>query len=182
IVGTDVEEAVRDFFSGHQMPESFTSTFIILIPKTSGPSFWSDYRPISLCNVTNKIISKILNSRLAPLLPHLVSPNQSGFIKDRVISDNILLAQEMIHDISHANRKRTPNLVLKLDMAKAYDRVEWSFLRKVLFWMGFPNHWINFVEACVEHCTFSVLINGRPMTFFPSTRGLRQGDPLSPSL
>ncbi|GER44467.1 retrotransposon protein [Striga asiatica] len=83
IVETDVEEAVVDFFSGHRMPKSFTATSIVLIPKRPSPSYWFDYRPISLCNVTNKIVSKILNGRLAPLLPSLVSPNQSGFIKDR---------------------------------------------------------------------------------------------------
>ncbi|CAA0811982.1 Unknown protein, partial [Striga hermonthica] len=182
IVEPDVEEAMLDFFSGHRMSDSFTSTSVVLIPKRPNPSSWSDYRPISLCNVTNKLISKILNGRLSPLLPSLISPNQSGFVKDRVISDNILLAQEMIHDISHADWKRSLNVALKLDMAKAYDRVEWSFLREALARMGFLERWISFFEACVEHCTFSVLVNGSPTDFFPSSRGLRQGDPLSPFL
>ncbi|KAK6115879.1 hypothetical protein DH2020_008148 [Rehmannia glutinosa] len=118
---TDVEDAVVDFFSGNLMPSTFTATSIVLIPKVPHPRKWTEFRPISLCDVTNKIISKIMNARLVSILPLIVSPNQSGFTPGRVISDNILLAQELIHDISLATE--FPNVVMKLDMAKAYDRV-----------------------------------------------------------
>lgn len=180
IIHTDIEQAVVDFFNGNEMPRSFTATTIVLIPKTDHPRSWAEYRPISLCNVTNKIISKILNSRFAPILPSLVAPTQSGFTKGRLISDNILLAQELIQDIG--NHSKHPNVALKLDMAKAYDRVQWPFLHQVLGRMGFPQRWIDYIRNCVEKCWFSVLVNGAPSGFFRSERGLRQGDPLSPTL
>ncbi|KAH6759640.1 hypothetical protein C2S51_000189 [Perilla frutescens var. frutescens] len=152
IVAPDVVVAVLDFSDGFPLPRSFTATTIILLPKQPHPQSWADFHPISLCNVTNKIISKILNARLAPLLHLLLMPNQSGFVQGRLISDNILLAQELIHDLPKAHP--IPNVALKLDIAKAYDR----------------------------NCCFFVLINGYPAGFFHSSRGLRQRDPLSPSL
>ncbi|KAH6782217.1 hypothetical protein C2S51_007510 [Perilla frutescens var. frutescens] len=138
-VCSDVVGAVADFFAGAHMPRSFTATSIILLPKKKRPAAWTDYRPISLCNVTNKIITKILTSRLAPFLPAMLTPNQSGFVKGRLLSDNVLLAQEMIGDL-HISRE-VPNVALKLDMVKAYDRVQWSFLLAVLRHMGFPDQW-----------------------------------------
>ncbi|XP_042016353.1 uncharacterized protein LOC121764387 [Salvia splendens] len=103
-VGRDVIAAVGDFFSGAFIPRSFTATMIVLVPKKPNPVTWRDFRLISLCNVTNKIITKILSSRLAPLLPLVVAPNQSGFIKGRLLSDNALLAQELIHDLGRSSR------------------------------------------------------------------------------
>ncbi|KAL6569244.1 hypothetical protein OROMI_013758 [Orobanche minor] len=164
------------------MPPAFTATSVVWIPKKPLPSCWSDYRPISLCNVTNKIMSKILNARLASVLPLIISPNQSGFVQGWVISDNILLAQELIHDLHVSDIHDVPNLALKLDMAKVYDRVHWQFLREVLVRMGFPDRWILLIRHCVENCTFSILVNSSPAGYFASSRGLRQGDPISPSL
>ncbi|XP_042033147.1 uncharacterized protein LOC121779791 isoform X2 [Salvia splendens] len=180
IISRDVMEAVVDFFQGAQMPRGIAATMIILIPKKKNPTKWTKYRPISLCNVSNKIISKLLTSRMAALLPVLTAPNQSGFVRGRLLSDNVLLAKEMFYEIGKCNP--SPNLVLKLDMAKAYDRVQWPFLLKVLKRMGFSDLWLGMIERCVNPCWFSVLINGSPAGFFKSSRGLRQGDPLSPSL
>ncbi|XP_042065480.1 uncharacterized protein LOC121808994 [Salvia splendens] len=128
----------------------------------------------------NKIISKLLAARLAPLLPRLTVPNQSGFIKGRLISDNVLLAKELFHEIWKG--VTSPNMVLKLDMEKAYDRVQWSFLIKILRKMGFSERGLGLIENCISPCWFSVLINGSVAGFFKSSRGLRQGDPISPSL
>ena len=169
-----------DFFQGAILPRGIAATMIILIPKKKNPTKWTEYRPISLCNVTNKIISKLIATRMAPLLPILTVPNQSGFIKGRLLSNNVLLAKEMFYEIWKSNP--SPNLALKLDMAKAYDRVQWPFLLKVLKKMGFSDMWLGMIERCVNPCWFSVLINGSPADFFKSSRGLRQGDPLSPSL
>lgn len=180
LIGTDVCEAVWDFFDGHQMPASFTATTIVLIPKVVFPSAWSDFWPISLCNVTNKIISKVLTSRLSTMLPDLLAPSQSGFVRGRLISDNILLAQEMVHEIG--TQGCHPNLILKLDMAKAYDRIQWRFLFRVLELRGFPPPLLDMIRRCISLCGFSVLVNGQLSGFFQSTRGLRQGDPLWPTL
>ncbi|PKU73296.1 hypothetical protein MA16_Dca022879 [Dendrobium catenatum] len=82
------------------MPRFFTSTAIVLIPKKDNPEHWRDFRPISLCSFFNKLTSKIIAIRLGALLPRLISPNQSGFVKGRLISDNILLTQELVHDLN----------------------------------------------------------------------------------
>ncbi|KAL0449146.1 UNVERIFIED_CONTAM: putative mitochondrial protein [Sesamum latifolium] len=172
--------ADEDFLSGSTLPLDFTATSIALIPKVKNPTQWRDYRPISLCNTTNKILTKLLNDRIKKILPDLIVPNQSGFVPSRQIHDNILLAQEVIHSISA--HKSDWNVAFKLDMAKAYDRVDWDFLKMVLLQLGFPPQLIRLVSNCITNCWFLVLINGSLSGFFKSTRGLRQGDPLSPTL
>ncbi|KAL2250199.1 UNVERIFIED_CONTAM: hypothetical protein Sindi_2493600, partial [Sesamum indicum] len=151
-VSEDVFCAVSEFFRGIAMPKSFTATTISLIPKTASPVSWSEYRPISLCNVANKIFTKLMFIRLGHVLPKV---------------DNVLLAQELVHSLEL--RRSEENVIFKIDIAKAYDR-------------GFPQHWIDLVVNAVSNCWFSVLVNGEHARFFDSTRGLRQGDPLSPAL
>ncbi|KAI3473655.1 hypothetical protein Pfo_031429 [Paulownia fortunei] len=138
----DVRDAVEDFFSGTPKPRSFTATTLVLIPKTDSPDTWNDFRPISLCNVTNKIITKLLSLRLAKRLPDLIAPSQSGFVQGRLISDNILLAQELIHSID--------------------SRHPMGFLIQSSSEDGFPASWISYVRHCIENCWFTVLINGVP--------------------
>ena len=141
---------------------------------------WKDFRPISLCNVCSKIISKLVSDRLGTVLPALISPWQTGFVPGRGITDNILLTQELVVDLDR--RLRHPNLMLKLDMEKAYDRVEWPFLLFMLRKFGFAEHVVDIIFRLVSNNWFSVLVNGEPSGFFKSTRGVRQGDPVSPGL
>ena len=109
------------FFNVSEIPAGFSHTLLALIPKNPSPQEWSDYRPISLCSNMQKILSKILNDRLALILPGLISKNQSGFVKNRAIIDNILLSQEMAFAVD--NKVKGSNVIVKLDMMKAYDRV-----------------------------------------------------------
>ncbi|XP_055826362.1 uncharacterized protein LOC129894731 [Solanum dulcamara] len=141
IIKEDLFRVVLSFFNGQTLPKYYTHTCLVLLPKVSHPTKLSEFRPISLSNFTNKIISKLLCLRLAPTLPTLISPNQSGFVKNRSISENIMLAQEIIHQIKKPNVGG--NVVIKLDMAKAYDRVSWSYICLVLRKMGFGEGFID---------------------------------------
>ncbi|XP_058111303.1 uncharacterized protein LOC131254332 [Magnolia sinica] len=135
IVGADIHKAAVEFFQGGEIPWAFTSSLIALIPKSTGPKSFSDYCPISLCNCIYKIFTKIVVARLSFILPKLISKEQGVFVKGRLIAENIAIAHEVFREI---NRKvRGGNLLLKLDMEKAYDKVDWSFLKRVLLRFSF---------------------------------------------
>ncbi|XP_071920660.1 uncharacterized protein [Coffea arabica] len=141
VIAQDVYNAVLSFFCGAELPCFVTSTSIVLIPKVPSPQDFSKYRPISLCNFFNKVLSRILADRLASILPKIVSPQQTGFVKDRNITENYLLAQELMSGIR--KKARGGNVALKLDMAKAYDRVSWTFIVRVLRKFGFGERLID---------------------------------------
>ncbi|KAL0299864.1 UNVERIFIED_CONTAM: hypothetical protein Sangu_3150300 [Sesamum angustifolium] len=129
---------------------------------------------------TGRLLKQIIVQRLRLVLDKLISPSQNAFVPGRSIGDNILLAQELF---AGYNRQGLPmRCALKVDLRKAYDTVEWDFLSAVLQMFGFPGTFIGWVEECVTTPMFSVCINGNPHGFFKGSRGLRQGDPMSPFL
>lgn len=150
-----------------------------MIPNVEHPQQFYDLRPISLCIISNKSFSKILNVRLATILPRIICISQSGFVKVRSITENIL-AQEIINDIGKPSRGG--NVVLMLDMTKAYDSVSWNFLCIFLRKMELSELWINLIHNYISHNWYSVAVNGIRHGFFKSSRGLRQGNPLFPLL
>lgn len=125
-MGCDVIDATLSVLNSGSMPPHITHTFISLIPKIKkkNPEKAKDFRPISLCNVVYKIISKTITNRLKKILPKLVSESQSAFLSDRLISDNILVAFETLHHLKNKRQGKTGFMALKLDMSKAYNRVE----------------------------------------------------------
>ena len=157
-------------------------TFLTLIPKIKNPISVSDYRPICLCNLLYKIFSKVLANHLKKILPNIIFEQQSAFTKNRLISDNILVAFETLHSMNVHKSTKSSYMAVKLDMSKAYDRVEWIFLERVMRKLGFNERWINLMMVCVKTISYSVLLNGEPKGLIRSTRGIRQGDPLSPFL
>jgi hypothetical protein len=123
-------------------------TFIALVPKQLGPASVNHFRPINLCNIIYKIISKILANRFKLLLHHFISPFQSAFVPARNIQNNSILAHELMHTMK-AKRGRGGLMALKIDMEKAFDRMEWSFLLAILAKLGFHPTWINWIRICV---------------------------------
>ncbi|XP_075093700.1 uncharacterized protein LOC107827023 [Nicotiana tabacum] len=180
IIATDVIEFVKSFFNGNNLTRFYSHTCLVLIPKVESPSTLAEFRPIGLSNFSAKIISKILARRLNPLLPKLISENQSGFVKGRLITYNVLLTQEIIHGISDPNTGG--NMVIKLDMAKAYDRVSWEFLLSVIRNFDFSSWWTEIIGRLISEVWYSIIVNGTRRGFFTSSQGLKQGDRLSPSL
>ena len=165
-----------------KIPREINCTNITLIPKVKSLELITEFRPISLCNVVYKIVAKVLANRLKAILPHVISENQSVFQAGRVITDNILMAFETLHYMKHHQKGKSGFMALKLDMSKAYDWVEWIFLENIMKRMGFDVKWVNLIMECISTITYSVLINGEPTQVIHPSRGLRQGDPLSPYL
>lgn len=124
-------------------------TLITLIPKGDRVQSLKDLRLISLCNVTYKIVSKVLCNRLKKVLENYIAPFQSAYLKGRLITDNIILAADVLHQI-HGQRHTNKKLAaLKIDFSKAFDRLSWDFISTILLRMGFPRRWIQMITQYI---------------------------------
>jgi len=179
---SDIFSECCSWLNNNQFPPSLNSTNIALIPKGNEQHTMKDWNPIALCNVLYKLIAKVLANRLKNVLHKCVSDNQSAFVPGRSILDNAMIAIEVIHHMKISKGVRDKNVALKLDISKAYDRIDWLYLKEVMIKMGFASCWIRWIMMCVETVDYSVIVNNESVgPIFPG-RGLRQGDPLSPYL
>ncbi|XP_039134322.1 uncharacterized protein LOC120271710 [Dioscorea cayenensis subsp. rotundata] len=181
ILGDHIFKAIAHVFDTAKIPNSWGKTFVFLIPKIEHPQKVSDFHPISLCNVCYKIISKILAARLKIVLPKLIGPEQTGFLAGRSTVDNILAVQEIVHSME-IDKSSPPRMLLKIDIEKAFDTINWNLILATLQRMCFPDIWIKWIESCLTSTSFSFFINGRPSRWMASSRGVRQGDSISPLL
>lgn len=156
---------------GHDIPEGFCDSIIVLIPKCNNANSLGNFRPISLCNVIYKIASKVIANRLKPYLPEIISEQQCAFVPGRLITDNLLIAYECLHTI-RKQKSKCPFFALKIDMTKAYDRIEWSYLKGVLLKLGFHVNWVDMVMRCVTSVKYAVRVNGILTNPFIPTRGI----------
>jgi len=180
IVGKDVVSIVLNALNLGMVHESLNSTFISLIPKVKNLKRVSEFRSTS--NVFYKLIAKVVVNHLKKNLSHVIVDSQSAFLSGRLITNNVLVAFETLHYLKRKTQGQLSFMALKLDMSKAYDRVEWVFLVKVVKHLGFSDKLVSFITSCMSTISFSMLLNGQPVGHIKPSRGLRQGEPLSPYL
>lgn len=177
IVHEAIVREIQDFFQHGRLKPSFNHTFLALIPKMRWAARVDQFRPIALCNVTLKIITKIITGRLLNLLESIFHPSQAAFIPNRAINDNIIINHEVM---CYMNQKKGVNgfMAIKIDLAKAYDWVEWGVLQRLMKCLGFDDYFTHLIMECISTARFSLLLNGCLYGYFEAQWGLRQGDPL----
>lgn len=181
VVGDSVVKFVMEIFDSGTVLVSMNRSLISLLPKHLPPESMAQFCPIYLSNVIMKVITKVIAHRLKPLMSQLTGDAQTSFIPERHATDNVIIVQELIHSLSR-RKGRTGSMVAKIDLEKAYDRIEWPFLEEVLKIVGFNSKLLTIVMGCITSTQLSVIWNGEQLDPFMPGRGLRQGDPLSPYL
>ena len=176
---SDIFNFVTESINQSFLAEELNVSKIALLPKSEDRIKIQNYRPISLLNTLYKIVAKVYANRMKPLLHNWILPSQTGFVPNRCILDNIFLAFEAI---AWTKENKQELSMLLLDFEKAYDRVNWTFLREVMAKMGFHNKWIEQVMSLNENAAAAVIVNGEISKTFRLQRSVRQGCPLAPYL
>jgi hypothetical protein len=170
-IEVDLRLVIEESRATEKILPAFNATFVALIPKTDNPSSFEKFRSISLCHCIYKIISEIIAKMMKVILSNSVSKEQFGFLEGRQIDEVVGVAQEGLRTIKI---KKLKPLVVKVDLSKAYDRVNWLYLRLLLIHLGFCAPFVTWVMNCVTSVSFSVLINGSATPFFQPEGGLRR--------
>ncbi|XP_019431608.1 PREDICTED: uncharacterized protein LOC109338759 [Lupinus angustifolius] len=180
IVGNDVCCSVTQFFTQGWILPNMNSNSVILISKNNNAVKIDDYRPIAIANFKFKIITKVLADRLSIIAFKIISSQQRGFIRDRKTQECICLASEAINLLDH--KTFGGNMAIKLDIKKPFDIIDWDFITSTLTEFGFSVHFTNLIKVILSSARLSFCVNGHMVGFTNCSRGVRQGDPLSPLL
>lgn len=179
-VGPSVCDWVKKVFNRGIMDADINTTLIIIIPKVQNPEAFSQFRPISLCSIIYKLVMKIIANRFKLVFPKIISQEQASFITRRNITDNIFIAQEVIHSMKSNNSRKW--MAVKIDLKKVYDQVRWDFIDASLQVAGIPDNLRKVIVFDISTFTMQVMWNGVLTLKFKPVRGIRQGCPLSPYL
>nr|KYP54028.1 Retrovirus-related Pol polyprotein LINE-1 [Cajanus cajan] len=179
VVGPFVCKLIHDIEEQPSKVAHINDTLIVIIAKVEVVTHLKQMRPISLCNVSYKLLTKVLAHRLSKVMEYLVHPNQSSFVPHRNSRDNVIVFQEVMHSMK-SKKGNKGWMAIKIDLEKAYDRLNWNFIKDTLLDIGLPSSFINLVWACISSAKFRMLWNGEALSEFLPSRGVRQGDPISP--
>ncbi|XP_068503760.1 uncharacterized protein [Phaseolus vulgaris] len=175
----DMLGAVKNFHREGKIPKGCNASVLTLIRKSENPQSLEEYKPISLVSCLYKILTKVLSNRIKKVIKKVIDGSQSAFLSNRGLLDSVLVVNEVVDDLK---RRKKRGVIVKLDFEKAYNSVSWEFLFYMMGRLGFCGKWVQWIRACLESATVSVLVNGSPTKEFKPTRGLRQGDPMAPFL
>jgi hypothetical protein len=164
LIRQDVVQVVLDFLNGGELPVGLNDTSITLIPKVQHPQKIAQYRPISLCLVLYKIGAKFIANRLRTFLREIIGEEHSAFVHIRLITDNVLIVYESVHAMMQKKKEKNNFCAIKLDMMKAYDRVEWHYLEAIMLKLDFSD---ALILKCVSSVRFTVRVNGELLPFLP---------------
>lgn len=178
LLGLSVSSFIISAWENPNMLQQVHNALLVLIPKLEHPEFINQFRPVALCNVIYKCFTNILVNRIKPFLDKIISPFQGSFVPGRNIQDNNIIAKEMFHSMGRM-KGRKKFVAIKIDLEKAYDRLNWNFIHHCLSSLGIDNHFISIIMSCISSSSFKVLWNGEKSEYFNPSRGIRQGDPLS---
>ena len=158
MVGNSVKDEVKTIFSSGKVLEYLNRTFITFIPKCTNLESLGNYRLISLCNSISKVVTKLIVTRIRPMLPRLISPLHTTFVLGGKGVDNAIIVQEMIHYMSK-KKGSSGVMAIKIDLEKAYVHLEWSFIRDTLSLFKFPEDLITLIISCVSSSSIAILFN-----------------------